>query len=256
MGEFDYSDFENRIPGDFREMLREMPNLYGYEPDDSDLEHISPSLRHLAVPTTEVLQDSANARGHGSQNYEKTKRSLRKWGQRFAIVVRVFPDDEKSDAIGEIEAGNLRHEIFRDMGWDWIAVNLENDDAMEAAAFAIADNRTGELAHWKPSVLEEQTAMLRDEWDDSVAHTGFSEEETRMMEEAETLGDQWGEAMDDLDGLGSDDGVEAIVKVRCDPKVRENVINRVRTVLQAFDSAYIVEGDARERSNHQALQSD
>jgi len=92
--------------------------------------------------------------------------SLQKFGQRKPIVVHN----------GVVIAGNGTLEAALKLGWHEIAVTEvpDNWDADTAKAYAIADNRTAELAEWDTSVLVSQLLEMEDEGCD-LKEFGFDE---------------------------------------------------------------------------------
>lgn len=119
--------------------------------DKSTVSYIAESLRSLAIPCETIDKDPANARKHGTDNLEAIRASLRVYGQRKPIVV--------NRRTGTVEAGNGTLEAARELGWTHIAAVFVDDDPMTVAGFAIADNRTAELAEWNQEALE---ATLRE----------------------------------------------------------------------------------------------
>jgi ParB-like chromosome segregation protein Spo0J len=113
---------------------------------ETDLCHIAESLRSLAVPIDSIDMDPANARKHPTENIEAIRASLRVYGQRKPIVV--------NRRTRTVEAGNGTLAAGRMLGWKYIAAVFVDDDSMTAAEFAIADNRTAELAEWDQAALE------------------------------------------------------------------------------------------------------
>lgn len=114
--------------------------------------YISAGLRALAVPIETLTLDPANARRHPVKNLESIVGSLKKFGQQKAIVV---------DRNGIVIAGNGTLIAARQLGWTHIAANRTELEGPEAVAFAIADNRTAELAEWDMAVLEETLKSLK-----------------------------------------------------------------------------------------------
>ena len=114
-------------------------------------EHITEGLRRLAVPLGPLVLDPNNARNNDKRNIRAIKQSLSRFGQRKAIVVR------KDGNI--VTAGNGTVTAARQLGWKHIAAVVTNDTASSAAAYAIADNRTAELAEWD---TEELAVILKD----------------------------------------------------------------------------------------------
>ena len=97
--------------------------------------------------------DSRNARKHGKKNLATIRASLEQFGQRRAAVIR-------SD--GTVLAGNGMLEAARSLGWSELAVTVVPDgwSDEQARAYALADNRTGELAEWDVAVLDEHLVEL------------------------------------------------------------------------------------------------
>jgi hypothetical protein len=107
---------------------------------------------------SELTLDPNNARKHSDKNLEAIASSLEKFGQRKPIVVHN----------GVVIAGNGTLEAAKKIGWHEISVTEvpENWDADTAKAYAIADNRTAELAEWDTPVLVAQLLEMEEEgWD-------------------------------------------------------------------------------------------
>lgn len=133
------------------------------------------------VSISKVALDPANVRTHDERNLKAIADSLRLFGQRKPIVVM------QADGGFVVIAGNGTLEAARLLGWDEIAVAVVPDNwtSDEAAAYAIADNRSAELAAWDEAGLNMQLAELE--------AAGW---------EPETLG------FDGNGGLGADEVVE------------------------------------------------
>jgi hypothetical protein len=97
--------------------------------------------------------DSRNARKHSLRNIEAIAASLEKFGQQKPIVVTTD---------GVVLAGNGTLEAARTLGWKQISVTTAPADWDEATAkaYALADNRTAELAEWDDQVLASQLVEL------------------------------------------------------------------------------------------------
>jgi len=97
--------------------------------------------------------DARNARKHGKKNLATIRASLEQFGQRRAAVVR-------SD--GTVLAGNGMLQAARSLGWSELHVTVVPDDWSDeqGRAYALADNRTGELAEWDVAVLDEHLVEL------------------------------------------------------------------------------------------------
>lgn len=105
------------------------------------------------IRIADLKPDPQNARTHDEQNLSAIEGSLREFGQRKPIVIT-------ADNI--IAAGNGTVEAAKRLGWSEIsAVRVPADwDHYRIKAFAIADNRTAELAAWQPEVLASQLEEL------------------------------------------------------------------------------------------------
>ena len=62
-----------------------------------------------------------------------------------------------------VEAGNGTLEAGKRLGWTHVAAVLVDDDPITATGFAIADNRTAELAAWDEEALGRLLAELQAE---------------------------------------------------------------------------------------------
>lgn len=117
-----------------------------------NLSHIAEPLRPLAVPVSTLNIDPANVRRHDARNLAAIEASLRRWGQRLPIVV------QREGMV--VRAGNGRLEVARRIGWEYIAVVMVDSADAEEVAFAIADNRSAELASWDDDALRELIKSL------------------------------------------------------------------------------------------------
>jgi DNA modification methylase len=126
----------------------------------------------------DLIPDPRNARTHDDKNLKAIAGSLDKFGQRKPIVVTTD---------GVILAGNGTVAAARTLGWSLIDVVVAPEDWDEATAkaFALADNRSAELAEWDTSVLASQLVELDSEgWD--VTALGFDLPEPEISENEET----------------------------------------------------------------------
>lgn len=113
---------------------------------EPDLSRITPSLRPLAQPIAGLAFDPNNARTHGEENLDAIRVSLEAYGQRKPIVV--------NRRTGHVEAGNGTLAAALALDWQYLAVVEVDDDPATAAGFAIADNRSAELAGWDQKALD------------------------------------------------------------------------------------------------------
>jgi len=94
---------------------------------------IADDLRTLAVPIDKLHTLDGNPR---RGNVAAVKQSYARFGQRKPIVAR---------RDGTVIAGNHQLIAARELGWAEIAVVWVDDDDTTAKAFALADNRVGDL---------------------------------------------------------------------------------------------------------------
>ena len=123
------------------------------------------------IDITDISQDPANVRKHSRRNLDAIKASLRAFGQQKPIVV----DDRNV-----ILAGNGTYEAAKELGWSEIQIVRTRLTGTSAVAYAIADNRTAELAEWDDTALAEQLRALQSEEFD-VEAAGFTGEEIDQM---------------------------------------------------------------------------
>jgi len=115
-----------------------------------------------------LVFDPANARKHGEKNLAAIKSSLQRFGQQKPIVV---------DANGVVRAGNGTLAAAKALGWKEIAIVRSPLSGSEATAYAIADNRTSELAEWDDDVLSQTLAALQIEDEELALASGFDAKE-------------------------------------------------------------------------------
>ena len=126
------------------------------------------------VPIDSVKLDPANVRRHGEKNLSAIKSSLSRFGQQKPIVV---------DADGIVRAGNGTWTAAKALGWKEITVVRTELKGSEATAYAIADNRTGELAEWDEDALAQTLAALQIEDEELLLVSGFIEQELNALTE-------------------------------------------------------------------------
>jgi len=129
----------------------------------------------------DLTPDPNNARQHDDKNLKAIQGSLKEFGQRKPIVITQS---------GVIVAGNGTVEAAKRLGWLEIqAVTVPGDWTPEQTkAFALADNRTAELAAWNSEILSEQIRELSDA-DFPILELGFEPLEFPTKQEWENLFD-------------------------------------------------------------------
>lgn len=114
----------------------------------------TPALTYERVPVESLTLDPKNARVHGDRNLEAIRASLEKYGQQAPLVV---------DADGIVLAGNGRLQAARALGWTHVDVARSPLRGEAARAFALADNKTAELADWDYRVVADTLRILPEE---------------------------------------------------------------------------------------------
>lgn len=130
-------------------------------------------MKVQSVKISDLTPDPSNARKHSSKNLDAIASSLREFGQQRPLVVT-------SDLV--VVAGNGTLEAAKTLGWKEIAVTIfDSTDPARVRAYALADNRTAELAEWDAEVLYETLSDLQDVgWD--VKDLGFDPIKTDVTE--------------------------------------------------------------------------
>jgi len=130
------------------------------------------ALKIESVDLDEIILDPTNARKHAPENLRAIKNSLAAFGQQKPIVLT-------SENI--VIAGNGTTTAAKSLEWQKIeAVRVPSDwSAEKIKAFALADNKTAELAEWDDEVLQLQALELKDEFD--LAEFGFTDEDLSVF---------------------------------------------------------------------------
>jgi ParB-like chromosome segregation protein Spo0J len=110
-----------------------------------------------------LILDPGNARKHNEKNIEAIKGSLARWKQQKPIVV-------SKDNV--VIAGNGTLTALRALGKTEVWIARTELSGAEAIAYALADNRTAELASWDDEVLGKSLQALREDGFD-IGEIGF-----------------------------------------------------------------------------------
>jgi ParB-like chromosome segregation protein Spo0J len=102
---------------------------------------ITAALGPLATPVSQLHTMPGNPR---LGDVGAIARSLSAFGQRKPVVAR---------RDGTVIAGNHTLQAAIELGWDELAVVFVDDDDATAHAFALADNRTGDLGSYDERAL-------------------------------------------------------------------------------------------------------
>jgi len=136
---------------------------------------ISPRVLSEEVSIDSLMKDPANVRKHSQRNIDAIKASLSKFGQQKPIVI---------DAEGKVLAGNGTLQAAIELGWTSIQVSRSTLQGADAVAFAIADNRTAELAEWDYQALTQVFEELAGIGFD-LADIGWDAHETEPLMKAD-----------------------------------------------------------------------
>jgi hypothetical protein len=151
------------------------------------------ALDVLRMPVSALVLDKGNARIHGPSNMNAIKLSLTRFGQQKPIVI----GDN-----GVVYAGNGTLLAARELGWETVKVCVSSLPHDELRAYALADNRTAELAEWDEEQLALSLRHLADEGGgvDAAVELGWAPHEVDAI---------LGTGLDDVDlspdGEGYDD---------------------------------------------------
>lgn len=189
--------------------------------------------------------DPKNARKHDAKNLKAIADSLEQFGQRKPIVVWGRT----------VVAGNGTMAAARSLGWKEITIVRVPDDwnADQVKAYALADNRSAELAAWDEQVLASQLLELQEaEFDiellgfelpvDELAEV-VEDEMPEHVEPKSKLGDVWklgrhrllcGDSTDTATVAKLMDGTKADL-VFTDPPYGVNFQSNQRTKSEKFD---------------------
>ena len=122
------------------------------------------------VKLDKIKEWDKNPRLH---NVEELKKSIDRFGFRNVVVV--------NKRTMTCEAGHGRLQAAHALGMREVPVLFVGDDDDTAAAFAIADNRMGELAEWKEDELLQILEDLKAKDEDLLGSIGFSNFQLEMM---------------------------------------------------------------------------
>ncbi|MAL82836.1 MAG: hypothetical protein CMF11_00580 [Idiomarina sp.] len=137
---------------------------------------IEPTLSDLVRPISGLILDPNNVRTHSDRNLKSVIASLREFGQQKPIVAL---ED------GTVIAGNATLMAAKRLGWNEIAVSVFTGTPDAAKAYAIADNRTAELAEWDDYELHQQLIEVAEVFD--IAELGWTDAEvSRLVDDSET----------------------------------------------------------------------
>lgn len=123
------------------------------------------------VPIGSLLTDPANLRKHNQRNIDAIRASLLRWGQQRPLVV---------DAKNIVACGNGTLQAARELGWTHIGITRTALTGADLTAFAIADNRSAELAEWADELPDALAALAAADPTLTTA-AGFTADELAAM---------------------------------------------------------------------------
>jgi len=124
------------------------------------------------VLVTDLTFDPQNARKHSKGNIAAIEKSLKEFGQRKPIVVTFD---------GTVVAGNGTLEAAKNINWTEIDIVRTPEDwsSAQIKAYAIADNRTAELAEWDNETLLK--SLLEIDEAGLLTASGYVEDELKAI---------------------------------------------------------------------------
>ncbi len=142
---------------------------------------------HL-TPLRAIHPDPDNVRTHDERNVEAIAASLKKFGQVKPIV---------ADLDGTIIAGNAMYLAAKRLGWGAVLTVVTDLSRSKLKAYAVADNRTAELAAWNEVALLSLLRELEAEDHPLFMATGFNDDDVKRLLD-ETLPDEMPLGIDDV----------------------------------------------------------
>lgn len=137
-------------------------------------------MKIVSLPIDSLKFDRENARKHSGKNLSAIKGSLTAFGQQKPIVV---------DKNMTVVAGNGTLAAAKELGWAEINVVKTDLEPELAKAFALADNRTSELAEWDDEILKASLSEL-DLAGFDIGDLGFDAKEFDFLSTEPGLGDR------------------------------------------------------------------
>lgn len=119
--------------------------------------NIAPDLEPLSIELDAIQPDPENARKRTDANNAAIRASFDTFGQQRPLLVFRFRKNDRPTVI----SGNGGWAAAKSLGWTKVAVSRFMGTATQARAYAIADNRSGELSEWDAAVLGVQVEILR-----------------------------------------------------------------------------------------------
>lgn len=125
-------------------------------------------LSAIKAKISELYSDPANVRTHDEKNIAAIAESLKRFGQQKPIIL---------DKSGVVRAGNGTLEAAKRLGWEEIICCVSDLVSTEMIAYAIADNRSAELAEWDKAQLALLLEELKYNNEELMLATGFTDKD-------------------------------------------------------------------------------
>lgn len=173
----------NRGPAGLEHSIRKdnRPSKSEHSNSNGKVNHIECDGQVVAIES--LVPDPMNARLHPERNLEAIRESLRLYGQRKPLVVR---SENRM-----VAAGNGTLEAAKQLGWTQIAVSMRPMTDAVFMGFALADNRTAELAKWDFEVVAKLDALKRELGDATMP--GWTTDELEVLRAADWTPPQAGD---------------------------------------------------------------
>jgi hypothetical protein len=140
----------------------------------NETHQIHPALEALKVPITKLVPLPNNPR---SGNVEAIAESYGRFGQLKPIVVQ-----PTEDGMLMVMSGNHQLEAAKQLGWTHLAVTEMQGDDVDAVAFALIENRFGELGSVDKEKLHSQLIDVYDYHPELFESVGWDDFEIAAME--------------------------------------------------------------------------
>lgn len=125
-------------------------------------------MKLVKKKVAELVNDPRNARAHDDNSITSIMASINEFKQQTPIVI---------DANGVVVKGNGTLEAFRRLGRTEIICIVTDLPEDKRKAYAIADNRTGDMSSWNQAVLAETLNEIQQADPAMLEATGFTAEQ-------------------------------------------------------------------------------
>lgn len=200
--------------------------------NDQDQNPMPQALASIAFPIADLKPDPRNARAHNARNLDAIEHSLQTFGWRGVVIAHA---DTK-----QILAGHGRVEAAKRLGWTHAPVLFVSDDKARAMAFALADNRSAELAEWN---WDELSANLRELDMDEAMSIGFTADELNSLlsldEPTQALTESELRAQDAIGTQAAAKKDQVLIHVQAHKDVAEQARQAIAAALANIDATVL-----------------